>query len=704
MMRKPLLSRGPFLVGLCLLSLAIFPGIGENSQPGAKRVPGLSDWTTRHLIYPRTGPIDKMIAAQRDPRAMMMWQRQLGRRGWRGGRGQAGSTSKGPHRDWSIYLGQNGVAPMMYPAKYSFDLTAAPSCTNDFVVYPIDAAGSAAQPNIVAFNNLYSGTTPAGLCAGTSANVYWSYNVQGIPGGGAVTTSPELSFDQNGTGTGKKVAFVESGSGAAHFHVLAWNAGDGRQAGNLQAVGLGQIVTATVASGGTKYHTGDTGAIIQNGNQTGTYRVASHSGPGNNGPVATITITAVGTGYTAGGPLSTTTSRAGAGGLTVDITTQAPVTINTFVTTTPAIGTGTATATDLPFGSSTDTLSSPYIDYGADTAYVGNDVGQLYRIKDVFCMGINGVNHDCASESSGPSPSIDTTWGAGGFVQVCGGVLTSPTVDFATGTVFVGCSDGNLYGVTQQGQVSSVQVGTGGTHGGIVATPMVDDIDGFVYAVSGAGSASGGASGVLVQASDKNLGSFAAVPIGTGGQCDAEEPTVNNAYLNSITSAGALIYVTGVSGTVAGCAPNSGNTTTPPSIMVYGVALTATGTVAAGVPKWSESLGGGPGYQWAPLMEFYNPATATDWLFFGALEDQQSPSGNLGSVNIGTSFMNGGVGLTVVQEGMGPTGMIVDNDSSSGQASSIYFGATRENTTCNVTTVTTNTGGCAVKLTQNGLQ
>ncbi len=700
-MRKPLVSRGTLLIAVCLVSLAVLPGIGENSQTSGKRVPGIYDWTMRHMIFPRTGPINKMIAAERNPRAMLTWQRELGR--WRWRRPPSRRTTKGTHRDWSIYLGQNGTAPAMYPAKYSFDITGTPSCTSDFVVFPINAPGSTIQPNIVAFNNLYGGTRPAGICPGASADVYWSYDVQGIPGYGAVTTSPELSYDQNGTGTGTKVAFVESGNGAAHFHVLAWRAGDGQQAGNPQSVGLGQIVTTTLANGGTGYHTGDTGTIVEGGNATASYTVTGHSGRGASGAVTSYSITAVGMGYTdANGVTTTDSSRGGARGFTVNITAVQSPFIPTVVTAAPAIGMGQVT--DLAFGSSTDSLSSPYIDYGQDTAYVGNDAGQLYRIKDVFCMGINGENPDCTDESNGPAPSIDTTWGSGGYVQVCSGMLTAPEVDFATGSVFVGCSDGKLYGITQQGQVTSVQVGTGGTHGGIVAAPMVDDVNGFIYAVSGAGSASGGASGVLVQAKDTDLSSYVAVPIGTGGQCDAEEPAVNNAYLNGITSAGALIYVGGISGTVAGCTPTSGNANTPPSLTMYGVTLTATGTISAGAPKYSEALGGGPGYQWGPLMEFYNSASSKDWLFIGALQDVQAPYGNIASSDITKSFMNGGTITALVQEGMGPTAMVVDNDSSSAQASSIYFGATQENTTCNVTTVTTDTGGCAVKLTQAALQ
>ena len=125
----------------------------------------------------------------------------------------------------------------MYPAKFTFDVNATANCATDFIVYPVNVAGSGTQPNIVAFNNLYSGTTPtAGICNrtpvggvddGVSATTFWSYNIQAA--GGRVATSPALSLD------GTKVAFVETAAGAAHFHVLAWKSGDG-VAANLQSV------------------------------------------------------------------------------------------------------------------------------------------------------------------------------------------------------------------------------------------------------------------------------------------------------------------------------------------------------------------------------------------------------------------------------------------------------------------------------------
>jgi len=523
------------------------------------------------------------------------------------------------YRDWSINLGTAGTAPGMYPAKFSFDVTQAPSCANDFVVFPVATKGSATQPNLVAFNNLYSGTTGGtGICnravsgsdTGIAATVLWSYNVQGIAGGGAVPTSPVVSYDSNG-GSGTKVAFVESIAGSpAHFHVLAWKSNDGRNAGNLQSV-------------------------------------------------------------------------------------LTPKTIATFVTNAPVAGSGTAT--DLALGASTsgtDTLSSPFVDYSYDTAYVGNDVGVLYRIKDVFCVS---TNPDCAGPTK-PAPSLDTTWGTNGAVTVCSGVLTGPVLDFGTRNVYVGCSDGKLYSVSQTGTVKSITVGDGvasKTYGAIVDPPVVDGINGFVYAVSG--SASAGTNGALVQAKT-DFSSFVTATIGAGNQCNMHAPVFNNAYYTSPTTAGALVYVGGTTGVVT--QPCSAGSTTTGDIFIYAVTFNGTtGVMTAGAPTTSLSAGGGPGAEWAPLLEFYNATTAADWLFVAALQSSQT---NMATVNITSSAF--GAFANFVTYGLGPSGMIVDNNSSSAQAASIYFNAQGENAACTNNTVLTDTGGCAIKLTQAALQ
>jgi hypothetical protein len=517
--------------------------------------------------------------------------------------------------DWAIYLGAGGTAPGMFPAKYTFNVTTAPSCPNDFIVFPVNATPTATQANLTAFYYLYSGTGPTGICNArtglpavgpggsdttSSAVLLWNYSVRAVNGG--VVTSPSLSFD------GAKVAFVESGSTSAHFHVLAWKATDGQATALIGGGVQRQVVTS-------------------------------------------------------------------------------PKSITTFVTSAPAAGTGTAT--DLNFGTSTDTNSSPFIDYANDTAYVGNDAGVLYRFKNVFC-----TTPACGSAQ----PTLDSSWGASGAVNVCSGRLTAPILDFVNMTVYVGCSDGKLYSINSSGTVKSLVVGDGvasKTYGGIVDPPVVDNVNGWIYAVSG--SSNNGANAVMVQ-TDINFTSSVTVPIGIGNACDMHSPTPNNAYFTSPTSAGAMMYVGGLSttGTVTQpCTSASGGSAL---VLLYASTFTSSGVLSAGAPAKSFSDGGGPGYEWAPLTEFFNTTTGVDWIFASALQSTQP---NVASANITAGFPT--TFSKVVTEGIGASGIVVDNNSNSNQAASIYFSAQQQNAACSNNNNTTLTGGCAVKLTQNGL-
>jgi hypothetical protein len=589
--------------------------------------PVFEDWSTHHVVYPHFGYLPIFEAAERDPRFRF--------ESWR--RTEAAPFRHRQHdpipfpprraaasiqRDWAIYLGTAGTANGMYPAKFSFNVNATPSCANDFIVFPIAAAGSSTQPNLVAFNNLYSGTAGGnGICnrtasasdTGVAATVSWSYNVQALSGG-AVTTSPVISFDVTSGELGTKVAFVESATGsAAHFHVLAFKSGDGQNTSNLQSV-------------------------------------------------------------------------------------LTPKTIGTFVTSDPVDGSGTAT--DLALGSSTsgtDTLSSPFVDYATDKAYVGNDLGVLYRIKDVFCLS---TNPDCSGGTK-PAPSLDATWGTGGAITVCSGALTAPVLDYVSYNIYVGCADGKLYSISQAGVINSVVVGDGvasKTYGAIVDSPIVDSVNSFVYAVSG--SANNGAYGALVQA-PTSFASSVTVQVGAGNQCNMHAPALNNAYYTSPTSSGALIYVGGVTGTVSQpCSASS--SITGGDIFLYGATFGSGGVLTSGTPTDSFNCGGGPGSEWVSILEFYNATTSTDWLFLGALQSSQT---NVASINITSGFPTGFTDLAT--EGLGQSGMVVDNDANTTtypQAASIYFNALGENAACTNNTVLTDTGGCAVKLTQAALQ
>jgi hypothetical protein len=107
------------------------------------------------------------------------------------------------------------VAPgggQTFPAKFVFDVTAAPSCTNDFVAIGIPAnPASGAQANIVGLNNLYSSSTPGAYCSGSGPHVMFAY----ASGAGQVPAS--LAISQ----TGAQISYIEDlPTGSSYFHVL----------------------------------------------------------------------------------------------------------------------------------------------------------------------------------------------------------------------------------------------------------------------------------------------------------------------------------------------------------------------------------------------------------------------------------------------------------------------------------------------------
>ena len=147
-------KRVPLLVVFigCVLPLLLAEQRGSAPVSGLRtheRQPQFQDWSTRHALYSRFGTMAALEAARRDPRAQFRWrdqerqtqarfgafdipQRSLFVFDMRGGhfgvRPKRLPLRNSPniHIDWSINLGANGTAPAMYPAKFSFDTTAAP--------------------------------------------------------------------------------------------------------------------------------------------------------------------------------------------------------------------------------------------------------------------------------------------------------------------------------------------------------------------------------------------------------------------------------------------------------------------------------------------------------------------------------------------------------------------------------------------------
>lgn len=152
-----------FLVWRAALSLAIF-GLAACFTPGAfgqglarqdGSVPVPMDWSSKHVLFTPGSTKKQAAKILNEPRAYAQWLRHGGapaslhlrRRPptpprWRWSRDEIG-------RDWAVSLGAGGVAQGMAPAKYTFDVTAAPSCTADYVVFPVNASTGNTRANVV---------------------------------------------------------------------------------------------------------------------------------------------------------------------------------------------------------------------------------------------------------------------------------------------------------------------------------------------------------------------------------------------------------------------------------------------------------------------------------------------------------------------------------------------------------------------------
>ena len=210
--------------------------------------------------------------------------------------------------------------------------------------------------------------------------------------------------------------------------------------------------------------------------------------------------------------------------------------------------------------------------------------------------------------------------------------------------------------------------------------PMIDDVNGFVYAVAGASGSPG--TEVVVQAKIADLSSAVTATLGPGGVFSMHDPAFNNAYFSG--SGTPILYAWGL----------NSNATPPPAsgseIALWGITFGAGMAMTAGTPANQNPISGSTDVELSPVTDFFNGGTSVDAVFVGGLVNA-SPNFLLFDVTAGfpTGLANANAG-----EGSGTSGIIVDNQSTDAQASSIYFGVLSPGTNAN----------SAVKLTQAALQ
>lgn len=303
-----------------------------------------------------------------------------------------------------------------------------------------------------------------------------------------------------------------------------------------------------------------------------------------------------------------------------------------------------------------DTRSSPWVDYPSDTMYVCLDDGKLYKVTGVF----NGT----PTLAGAPWPkTINLT-----------SVFTSPVLDATSGMAFMGTGNARVYAVNVNNPttVTPIQIGTtGALNSGVFDSPTIDATGSTIFAVT-SNDTTGAA---VVQASISTLLEVARVHIGegsTGGtSVTIYDGDFDDAYFTN-PSTGHL-YMCGTGG--------AGDS----SPWLYQLSFGGTGLLTGSTQFHHISTNAAA--RCGPITEFRNPniGGGTDFFFWGVT---RNCVGNSGCV---MSMANGVVPATTpATEVGGASGIIVDNNSTAGGASSIYFST--EQVPLN-----------AVKLTQQGL-
>lgn len=340
------------------------------------------------------------------------------------------------------------------------------------------------------------------------------------------------------------------------------------------------------------------------------------------------------------------------------------------------------TMTSLQYATAGNTRSSPWIDYsttgGCPCAYVGANDGNIYKILDAF---------GSPTLAGAPYP----------ITVVASAVLTSPVL--VSGHLIVGASDGNLYAynATTGALVGTVLVGGGTTPTvPVFDPPIVDATNPNVLEVFATASRNNTtAAAALVQARlDVTVPSFASVAVagigGNGSSINTHAPAFDSRYFANPTTG--YIYACGIQAASTQPTLYRFNFTGSPPAM---------GTTPDGS---SHRIINATGIECSPLTAFANPNIATTDILY--VSQTSAFTGNVyayditGAMPIGP--MTGWGGATTARPG-GTSAIIVDNVSTAGHASSIYFGTLANSS------VTATCGGvtgvkCAVKLTQQDAQ
>jgi hypothetical protein len=708
--------------------------------------------------------------------------------------------------DWSVSLGAGGVAAGQSPAKFSFDVNAAPSCTNDYVAFPINAPTGATRASVTGIftgraspTYLISFTVTPSVGTAVTTEVYSSltsnsgifFEVNADTTIQASNFAAAINRNLSGTAVGQVVA-VSSSSTVTVYSLTPGNRVSLTEFTNLPQLSFGAVTAGTNGTqanivGFNNLYSGTTPTPFCAGKTFPTFIFSYESGVG---PVITSpTISLDGTKIAyiendsnIGAILHVLTF--GSGATEYGTCSNSGTALPTCTTGTgPVVPGGTAgsTATDFmipllaAFATATsptataipDARSAPFVNYATDTLFVGDNTGNLYSVTPVF-LG---------------TPTL-----AGGNFPVTvssGNFLNSPVVDVSrTGNIFVGDSLSNVYEYSSTGVLKGASVTIGnGTNGGIWDGAVVDSTNSKVYYTTNCNPGLGTSALAQIPFTFSGFGTVISVIDTNGEGCSGSDSpqyaaTPDNLYYTagitsgSIGSNGHILvsyqgtgsirlaewgFVSGALQTTTifntnsiytaasvGSSPStefegkdviytptaltqSGTTvtvTTATNLFFTGDVVTIAGVAAGSGGCTSAAVAAINGEQTVTVlsaMQFtFTSAVSTaitsgschltgssatgptqDYLFFGSGQPAVYTFTLPMTSNSQTPSVTNTTSVTSVTGNASATsGIIVDNDSNNGQASSIYYGTQATSTTqCGTTAAY-----CAVKLTQSGLQ
>ena len=596
-MRNPLLSRGMRIIVAACLAAPLAPIVsGQQHNPKTTRVPLVLDWTNHKVIFTKPANAWQTVMTQRDPRYWQQYYRH-NTASFRFGNNNGGSRSFGRHqfgqsgmgKDWAVSLGAGGVAPAAYPSKYGFDVTAAPDCTHDFAVFPINASTGNTRASVVGtftagatLGNTFAITiTPTGVTLTITAGVLdtgTTFLTTGTAAGDA--TKLAAAFNRNLSAIARdRIVAVASG---ATVTVYALTAGSGEvlTAARTSATFNWAAVTAGTSNNTqanivafNQLYSGSGTPFCGKADPEFTFSYASGVGPVTTSPGLSLDGTKIS--YVENDPNIGAILHV----LTIGTSTEIGTCTNTGAAmptcaTAPVIPGSTAgsNATDfmLPLGlvaanaatgiaGAADSFSSPFTDYANDTTYVGDNNGFLYAVNTTFTgtptyaggnfplqvsaapaaltpsaatasattatitvpstatlglgeevvisgVTVNGAHCNLATANAMNGtqtiltiPSGTTFTFDGTFTATTGGgcnftatpavtpgsnYLSPPTVEVSmTGNIFVGDSSGNLYMVAPAGVLKTTLALGENINGGIRGGPIVDSTNSVGYAV-----------------------------------------------------------------------------------------------------------------------------------------------------------------------------------------------------------------------------